>query len=564
MSESGDARNRVLLNDRVFLTLSVVLGAFQAWVGRQSMGPDGVSYLDIGDAYLRGDWKAAINAYWSPMYSIVLGTAMRILKPSLRWEFPVVHLVNFVIYLAALFSFRLFLRSAMTWSRHNDDADPVVPLPEPVVVGMGYIIFLWSSLVLVDVVLVNPDLLVAALLFLLGALLVELRVQYSIWKFMAFGVVCGVAYLTKGIMFPLGFIFLAVLLFSGTWSKARWGGVLLAGVVLLIVSSPFIFALSKAKGRLTYGDTGKLAYAEMVSPRAPGTNWQGDPAGSGIPLHPTRKILDGPPVFEYAGPVGGTYPPWYDPSYWNDGMRSTFRLRPQLRVLVESALTYGKVLQGYAAFIAGIAIFVLIGKKPVLKAVAQNWPLWIISLAAAGVYALVLVRNRYIAGFAALFFVAILTGIRLPKNDKFERIPAYVAMGVILATLVSLASSLANGTYLELTVGPGPLLSEQADVAEGLHRMGLRANDKVAVLGEGLTGYWARLARFKIVAEIASSNLTAPAFWAATPELKARAYEAVGRTKARAIIAWSPPESGLTQSWRQIAGTHYYVYVLPN
>ena len=30
---------------------------------------DGVSYLDIGDAYFRGDWKAAVNAYWSPVYS---------------------------------------------------------------------------------------------------------------------------------------------------------------------------------------------------------------------------------------------------------------------------------------------------------------------------------------------------------------------------------------------------------------------------------------------------------------------------------------------------------------
>jgi hypothetical protein len=27
---------------------------------------DGISYLDIGDAYWRGDWHMAINAFWSP------------------------------------------------------------------------------------------------------------------------------------------------------------------------------------------------------------------------------------------------------------------------------------------------------------------------------------------------------------------------------------------------------------------------------------------------------------------------------------------------------------------
>ena len=83
-----DPRKKLLRVDRTFLILSVVLGGLQAWISRYAMNPDGVSYLDIGDAYLRGDWKAAINGYWSPMYSVVLGTAMRILKPSIATGVP--------------------------------------------------------------------------------------------------------------------------------------------------------------------------------------------------------------------------------------------------------------------------------------------------------------------------------------------------------------------------------------------------------------------------------------------------------------------------------------------
>ena len=441
--------------------------------------------------------------------------------------------------------------------------DEFVPLPAVVVLGIGYVLFLWSSLVLIDLALVTPDLMVAALIFLLGALLLDLRAQPSWWKFGAFGVVCGLGYLAKGFMFPMAFVFLALLLLSGKLTKARLGGVLLAGAMFLIVSTPFIFALSKAKGRLTYGDTGKLAYAEMVSPQPPQMQWQGEPAGSGTPLHTTRKISDDPAVFEYAEPVSGTYPPWYDPSYWNAGMHSQFRLRSQVRVLVQSARAYGGMLVGCSAVIAGIMIFLLIGEGPALKDIAQNWPLLIIPCVAAGLYALVLVHSRYIAGFAVLFFVGILTGIRLRRNDKFELVAKQVGIGVVLAMLLSLAVTLASNAYHTLTVSAGPARREHIEVAEGLQQIGFRANDRVAVLSDGLEDYWARLGRFKIIAEIASSRLDGREFWAAPPEVRVRAYEAVSRIHARAIIAWSPPAGELSHGWRQIGATQYYVYVLP-
>ena len=65
--------------------IALTLGAAQAWATRFTMNPDGVSYLDIGDAYWRGDWHNAINAYWSPMYSWILGLFVRALKPSAYW-----------------------------------------------------------------------------------------------------------------------------------------------------------------------------------------------------------------------------------------------------------------------------------------------------------------------------------------------------------------------------------------------------------------------------------------------------------------------------------------------
>ncbi len=77
------------------------------------MSADGCRYLDMGDAIMRGDWGMVINGYWSPLYPLLLGVAMVVVKPSPEWEFPIAHLVNFIIYLLALGCFDFFLRGVI-------------------------------------------------------------------------------------------------------------------------------------------------------------------------------------------------------------------------------------------------------------------------------------------------------------------------------------------------------------------------------------------------------------------------------------------------------------------
>src|SRR5438874_516949 len=66
----------------LFCCVALLAGFLQAWAGRHSMTSDGMAYLDMGDAYWRGDWRMAVNAYWSPLYSWVVGLALLLLKPS--------------------------------------------------------------------------------------------------------------------------------------------------------------------------------------------------------------------------------------------------------------------------------------------------------------------------------------------------------------------------------------------------------------------------------------------------------------------------------------------------
>ena len=549
--------------ERSFVILCVALGLLQLWISRYAMVSDGVSYLDVGDAYFRGDWAAAVNGYWSPLYSWCLGLALHILKPSLRWEFITVHLVNLVIYLAALLSFRFFLHSVLRTVSEQSAEECSRPLPEWAFLGLGYSVFLWASLVLIDPGLVTPDLLVAAIVFLISGYLVELRVHESYGKFAMFGVLCGIAYLGKAIMFPLGFGFLGILQLSGRWSKRRTCGVLLSVLLFLTVSSPFITALSKQKGRLTFGDSGRLNYASLVNPGAPQVHWQGEPVGSGTPRHTTRRILENPPVYEFAEPVAGTYPPWYDPSYWNEGVRSSFRLRAQTRVLVQSARNYAIMLIGpQLGLIAGLLIFILHGGAPTRRAIIFNWPLIAAAGLSIGLYSLVLVRPRYIGASVVLLTLGILAGIRLPKNEQFSAITRHVTAAVVATILFSVLAHVAETAYKIVTVDGNPSQKDQLEAAIGLQSLGLQAGDRLAGIGDGSFDIWARLARFKIVSEVSSVEPGNREFWASSWERRSLVYERLRDTGAKVVVVWSPPTNGMDPEWRKVASTNYYAHFL--
>src|SRR5438132_10108218 len=134
-----------------FWCVAIMLGAADAWVTRFTMNPDGISYLDIGDAYWRGDWHNAINAYWSPLYSWILVFFLKVLKPSAYWEYPLAHLVNFLIYVLALACFEFFLASFIREYRLRlaGSGGEEIGLSEPSWWLLGYSLFLSTSILMI-------------------------------------------------------------------------------------------------------------------------------------------------------------------------------------------------------------------------------------------------------------------------------------------------------------------------------------------------------------------------------------------------------------------------------
>jgi hypothetical protein len=553
-----------------------MIGGLHTWaaVVSYSMNEDGISYLDIGDAYFRGDWAAAINSVWSPMYSWILGAVTWIVKPSMQWEFPLVQILNFAIYLTALICFEFFWRQVIKFHRYNaGDAgkDRLLRLPDWAMWVMGYLIFIITSLHLIEIWAVTPDMLMSGFVYLASGIILRLRMtSVSLFPFVLLGLVLGLGYLAKAVMFPLSFFFLVAAFFS---VKDRRRGVLGVGCALLVfalTAAPFITLISHARGNLTFGDAGKLTYAKHVN-GVQYPHWQGDRYGNGTPAHPSRKIFDSPPIYEFGGPVAGTYPISHDPSYWYEGVVARFDLKNQLNMLLTSMQFYFNLFfyQQAGLLFGIIALFLFRPRRPLnTMDFIYRYGLIFPSMAAFGFYALVTTVGRYIGVFVVLFWSDLLSSVRLPDNP-FNRKLASILPGIMIFFLfVNIAAFNLEGFRTLIGSGSPHQTSVKrhrppawpGEVAEMLYREGMKPGDKVAIIGYAFDSYWARLGRFKIVAEM--FGWEADPFWLGSPSFQSRIIDAFRSTGAKAIVAEDVPAYARLNGWRQIKDTNHFVYLL--
>src|SRR5271157_5042174 len=456
--------------ERILLFASLALGLLHAWFGRYSMNVDGMSYLDVGDSFFRRDWANAVNAWWSPLYPWTLGLVLGLAKPSPRWEFPLVHLVNFGVFVAALLAFRFLLHTLLAFSREQTSGatpNDGQALPQWALVLLAYPIFLWTALEVETLYGVSPDLAVMACVCLTAGMLLRLRQGDKLWRFALFGLILGIGYWTKAVLFPLGFVALAT---AYLWRRSSpgWGrGMAVTSLVFLCASAPLIFLLSHQKGRFTFGDSGKLNYARFVSPRTYWRNWQGqgEVPGSGTAVHPTRQLLRHPPLFEFDGPVAATYPPWADPSYWNEGLQGHFKLRPQLEVLASTVPSEARLLfRGRPELIAGGIILALLSGQLWLAGLRELWPLVVMSMAGLSIYLPLLEHYRHLGGFVLLVFLTLIAAVRL--RPDFRKAGACVAFAVFLVMALGTADYTVRVLTNHLAIaGSGPNSTRQDLVA---------------------------------------------------------------------------------------------------
>jgi hypothetical protein len=538
---------------------AAVVGLLQAWAERFSIEPDGVNYLDISYAYLRHDWHNAINAYWSPMYSWLLALVFGLSHTSLYWEATVLHAVNFGIYLFALACFGFFFRelTALVAERASA-ADEQSPQGWAWTV-LGYSLFTYSSLELVGLGTDKPDMLVSAIFFLATAILIRIRRGQTSWRtYAGLGAVLAIGYLAKAVMFPLAFVFLVCGLFAiGNWKRAA-PRVALALVVFLAIGGPWAIAISRAKGRITYGDAGRLNYAYYVNGTEGLPHWHGEIAGVGSPIHGTRRLNEVPPVDEFATPVMGTYPPWFDPTYWFEGVRPHFELRGQLHELAVSAGEYFRLLSAERAIGVGVLVLALLagGARRYFRELYLLWTLWLPALATCGLYALVHVEPRFLGAPMVILWCFLYAVVRLPRMENSARVWNCVAMAVALTLGITITGQATrNAAALQGSE------NTEWEASVNLAQLGLRPGDRVAVLGHSTLGdYWAHLAQARIVVDVPADAV--PVYWESSAATKSRISSALARAGACFLVTRFQPPASESQNWERLGTTGYYALPL--
>lgn len=502
----GNLKNKKVSLQRLrvlFLIYSALIGLIYSYVARYSMTSDGISYIDMADYFLKTDCKALVNGIWSPLYPFFLSLGFYLFKPDNYNEFSVVHIVNFIIYLMALFSFDFFLFSLLKYKRRQQIKDKkfgFVSISDWGLVSIGYSLFILSSLNIMGLWGADPDVCLSVFIYLtIGILFRVSSGKNSNLTFIFLGLVLGLGYLAKAPMFPLAFLFLALCYYSNKFVKKFFLKLILSLFVFILVISPYVLALSKYKGHLTVGESGKLNYAWYVNNVPLFVNFQGD---DNVKLtHPTRKIYNNPPIYEFSEPLFGTYPPWTDPTYWYEGVKVHLDFTRQLSIISFNSQIYYDIFFKLLGFLlAGVLIILLISEK---KDFAKYKILLIPSIFVFIMFSLVHVEPRYVGVFIPLFFLGLLSAAKFSK--QLESVIDKIVSVMLLMLMLTI--SIVDGREISSWIQNG---SEHIEwnTANALTKLGIKEGDKVATIGYAIpySPYWARVAKVKIVSEITEKD----------------------------------------------------------
>lgn len=544
-----------------FWSLVLVLGLLNVWARRNDVTPDSISYIEIGWATAQGGLHEIVNAYWSPLYPFLLSLIFHYLRPSVQWEFTAAHLLNLAIYVASFAAFELFLKELnLQREAAGQPVGKYLPVSARTMWIWGCIFFLWSSYFWLGPVWVTPDLCVSLLVYLATALLLRIRDRRGSWLvFTGLGAVLGLGYLAKAAMFPLAFVFL----FSAFWLTRTAGASIFAGgirtllavVVFVGFALPFVLALSEAKGRPTFGDSGSISYTEYIDRATKTVHWQGEPAGTGKPAHPTRRIFSDPAVFEFAAPVQGSYPPWYDPSYWYDGVRPHFSVSGQAWALFRASNLYLKIFSKSGALWV-VVVAILVVRRRLLGWGRSSFGAWLAflpSVAALVMYALVLVEFRYVAPFALMLLMWVLSRMKIATGAGPLLVRRFHII-VVLAPALAVGWAVARDLY-DVVRNKS---YEPWVVAQRLHEMGIPPGTDFGYIGTGLDAYWAHLAGVRIIVEIPDAQQSR--FIGADAARRQKVLALLSSSGAKAVITKNAAAANSVDGWRPIPGTHHFIW----
>jgi len=515
-----------------------------AWLAMKfdpySLDGDGMAYMDVADLIHAHHWPGVINAYWNPLYPALLALAQSVFHTTRSNELHAYYILNYVIFLASVVSMLVFV-SALTKLSRGLSVRPESEAADPPIFGNVGRLLNKEALQLLGVGLlviatgrelsmatIRPDALLQALMLAAFAMLLQSFASESLLYAPAMGFFFGLAYLTKSFAFLIALLTIALMVVFQAWVQRRKPvRVVVAGALALLVfaaiAGPYIGALSKQKHHFDFGDSGALNYAWYVS----GTvkmhiepSMTADFGSAKVNLiHPEQQLLAHPGIYSYRAQPYGTYPAWFDPTYFHERITPVFSASRLLhRDIRNVVLSFRYLLNHPEAWIL-LALLVACGARfgflP-LRANLSRWRrsvFWLppiaLGLAMWGIYGLVNIEERYVTLaylliILPIFATLLFDGHQVPWPHHTAR--AMVAVLAFLALGETLRVAL-DERRAESGAGL-PAAWYQPNVfhaAKGLNALGIGSGDEIACMGTIAClndPYWMRLANVRVLTEV--------------------------------------------------------------
>jgi hypothetical protein len=269
------------------------------------------------------------------------------------------------------------------------------------------------------------------------------------------------------------------------------------------------------------------------------------------------------PIFEFATPIGGTYPFWYDPSYWFEGLKPAVDVEGRSRIVLDNIVMYVTDFSLGGTLVVGLLLLSLMRPSAPLD-VKSIWAFRGVlapAAAALAMFTMVWLVPRMLGPWLVLFYMGAYGTRLLPVSVDSRRVMGSIVAIVVVAALIPVGVTSARAAVsIVREVSAGTDVNRNWQIAQTLQRMGLREGDRVAILRvqsmSGLThSLWAHLARVRIVAEGDAKETAGHV----DEQGVFKALESIGikLVVADAVPAWSLPDS-----WQPIADSGYFAHFL--
>ncbi len=549
-----------------FRVAIVLLGFLRVWILRFYIEPDGVNYLDIAREYLKGSAGHAINGFWSPLWPWILMAVEGAAHGRSYWEVPVLHALNFLAFWVSLLCFEDFFRELMAVTRPSDaDGNEVNTGTDWAWWTLGYALFAYCSLVMTPASIDSPDVMVTALVFAASALVLLFgqRSGKSLGIAVALGIVLALAFLAKTAMFLVGFVFVACALIAAWPSNASerkiaLRNVAIAGAVFVLLSLPWIVALSRAEHRTTFGDSGRIAYWMYTHGVQSTFHYHGEHPEAGVAEHPVEAVETHPAVDSFARHAVGSYPLLFDPSYWYEGIHPHFSVAGQRLVFRQTVPMYFLMAISQAVLFAGWLVLVAFcGWRGYVGRVIGLAYVWLPSAEGIALYFMVHAEARFVGAFVVVCWASLFLAARMAESIHLHR----VVTGVLVVTSLVIAVPVVHISARDYFGNAIPRWHVQWGVCQALESMGIAPGERVAVIGDPtVANYWAHCGEWSVVADVQPD--AAREFWSADAATRARIYSELRGLGAKALVVAPGLGGGMAEGWKPIGATGYGVYIL--